>query len=309
MNKKQLKYRIELLKKFITHPKSFVIFLASKGIIEYDDKYYIAYIFEEKFNKEINLDNPQTFNEKLQWLKLYDRKEIYTTMVDKYKVKKYVANIIGEEYIIPTLGIYDKFEDINFDKLPNQFVIKCTHDSGGLIIVKDKFKIDIESAKKKINKCLKRNYFYKYREWPYKNIKPRIIVEKYIKDELIEDLRDYKFMCFNGEVKYVYVTVKNDDIFENYYDLDFNPVMINHGFRRYEKEFKKPENFEIMVEIAKKLSKNVPFLRVDLHNVKGKIYFGEMTFYDWGGLRTFPDEKIDIELGKLIDVGLVKNEK
>ena len=161
------------------------------------DKLYLKYKFYKKMKKQLNLDNPQTFNEKLQWLKLYDRNPEYTRMVDKYEVKKYVAEKIGEEYIIPTLGVWNKFEDIDFEELPNQFVLKCTHDSGGVVICKDKSTFDFNAANKKLTHCLKRNYFWKGREWPYKNIKPRIIAEQYI----AEDLVDYKFMCFSGEVK------------------------------------------------------------------------------------------------------------
>ena len=162
----------------------------------------------------------------------------------------------------------------------------------------------------KINKCLNKNYYIKGREWPYKNIKPRIIIEEFIKDELTEDLRDYKFMCFNGSVKYVYITVKNNNIWENYYDKDFKPSIINHGFPRYKNEFEKPKNYEKMVRIAEQLSKSTTFLRVDLHNINGKIYFGEMTFYDWGGFKPFSDFHIDVQLGNLIDISMVKkNEK
>jgi hypothetical protein len=231
-------------------------------------------------------------------------------MVDKYEVKKYVADKVGKEYIIPTIGVYDNFDEIDFDKLPRQFVIKCTHNSGGMVICKDKAKLDKKAAKKKIEKAMQRNYYYSCREWPYKNVKPRIIVEEFIKDDMTDDLRDYKFMCFNGKPKYVYITVKNDDIFENYYDMSFKPIDIDHGFRRSEIDFKKPKLFDDMVKIAKKLSKDIPFLRVDLHYVNGKILFGEMTFYDWGGFRPFSgDGKWDNKLGDLINLNLVRKKK
>lgn len=168
------------------------------------DKQYLQIMYRLRMGKKLNLDNPVTFNEKIQWLKLYDRKPIYTTMVDKYEAKKYVADIIGEEYIIPTLGIWDKFDDINFDLLPNQFVLKCTHDSGGLVIVKDKSQMDKAAARKKIEKSLKTNFFWVGREWPYKNVKPRIIAEKYMEDSN-DDLRDYKYFVFNGIAKALFV--------------------------------------------------------------------------------------------------------
>lgn len=286
--------------KIIKKPSLVFMYLDSFGLFKnMDDEKYLKKIYKIRFDKELDLNNPKTFNEKLQWLKLFDRKDIYSDMVDKYEAKKFVANKIDDSIIIPTIGIYDKFDDLDFSKFPNQFVIKCTHDSGGPIIIKDKKSININDIRKKINKRLKYNYFYNCREWPYKNVKPRIIVEKYIKDELIDDLRDYKFMCFNGEPKYVYITVKSKNIFENYYDMNFNPVNIDHGFPKSNIEFKKPKNFNKMIEIARKLSKDVPFLRVDLHNNNGKILFGEMTFYDWAGLKPYLDNSDD-EFGKML---------
>ena len=171
------------------------------------DKLYIQLQYFYHFYRFANLKNPQTFNEKLQWLKLYDRNPLYTTMVDKYKVKEYVANIIGKEYIIPTLAVYNNVEDIDFDRLPNQFVLKCNHDSGGLVICKDKSKLDKKGAIKKLSKALKNNFYYNGREWPYKNVKPCVIAEQYMEDSETEELRDYKFFCFNGDVKILFVAL------------------------------------------------------------------------------------------------------
>ena len=288
------------MKKISLLYKRFLLKLDYYRIIHLSDKKFLEFYYEKKFNKKLNLNNPQTFNEKLQWLKLNDRRDIYTTMVDKYEVKKYIANIIGEEYIIPTLGIYNSFDEIDFNKLPNQFVIKCTHDSGGLVIVKDKNKMNKEEARKKINRCLKNNFYYNFREWPYKNVKPRIIIEKYIEDKENNDLLDYKFMCFNGMPKYVYVTVKNDNIFENYYDLSFKKININHGYPRLKSEFKKPQKLDCMIKICKILSKDIPFVRIDFHYVDGIILFGEITFYDWAGLKPFNNIEDDYKLGKMI---------
>ena len=236
----------------------------------------------------------------MNWLKLYNRDNHYTRLVDKYEVKKYVAGIIWEKYIIPTLWVYNNFDDIDFDELPNQFVIKCTHDSGGVIIVKDKKIFDKSEAKEKINRLLKVNYFYPARERPYKNVKPRIIVEKYVKDDMIDDLRDYKFMCFNWIPKYVYITVKNDNIFENWYDMDFNKVDIFHGYPQSKIDFEKPRLFEEMKDIAKKLSQGIPFVRIDLHYVNNKILFWEMTFYDRAWLWRFKPKERDRKLWDLI---------
>ena len=169
------------------------------------DEIYLKWIYRARMDKNLDMENPITFNEKLQWLKLYDRNPLYTQLVDKYEVRKYISNIIGERYLIPLLGVYEKFSDIDFDKLPRQFVLKCTHDSGGLVVCKDKNALDMESAERKINRSLKRNYYYLQREWPYKNVKPRIICEKYMLDESNEELKDYKFLCFNGKVQCSFV--------------------------------------------------------------------------------------------------------
>lgn len=269
------------------------------------DMTYLKLNYYILIRKKLDLDNPKTFNEKLNWLKLYDRKPIYSTMVDKYEAKIYFANIIGEKYIIPTLGVYDKFEDIDFDKLPNQFVIKCTHDSGGLVICKDKCKLDVSMARKKINKLLKKNYYYQCREWPYKNVTPRIIIEKYMNDSNNDDLRDYKFFCFNGEPKYMKVDFdRQTNHRANYYDMNFK---LQHFGEMvcppdYNKKIEKPQNFDTMVEFARKLSKDIPFLRADFYNIDGKIYFGELTFYPAAGLGKFIPEEWDLKLGKLLNL-------
>lgn len=192
--------------KLIKNPSLLILYLMNKGVLNWlNDETFLKIKYRLIMGKKLNLENPKTFNEKLQWLKLYDRKDIYTTMVDKYEAKKYVADIIGEEYIIPTLGIYNSFEEIDFSKLPNQFVIKPTHTSGDIYICKDKNKIDYKKLKKEVKRWLKRKYYYLHREWPYKNIKPRIIIEKLMIDKYSEDIKDYKFMCFNEKVKCSFV--------------------------------------------------------------------------------------------------------
>lgn len=272
-------------------------------IIHLSDEKFLKITYEKIFCKKLNLDNPQTFNEKLQWLKLYNRKDIYTTMVDKYEVKKYVANIIGEEYIISTLGIYDKFEDIDFDNLPNQFVMKCTHDSGGLVICKNKDKLDYKNAKKKIEKSLKHNYFYNGREWPYKNVKPRIIIEKYMENKIFHELRDYKFFCFNGKVKFFKIDFDRfTNHRANYYDTQKN--ILNFGEKIYPPNFEKkiylPETIDEMIKLAEKLAVNIPFVRIDFYDVNGKIYFGEITFFPASGFGKFDPESYDQLFGDWI---------
>lgn len=304
-----------LLLEIIKKPILIFYVMDIKGIIHLPDKIYLKLLYKYKIGKKIDFNNPRTFNEKLQWLKIYDRNPNYTKMVDKYEAKKYVAQIIGEEYIIPTIGIYDKFEDINFKELPNKFVIKCTHDSGGLIICKDKNKLDIKKAKDKINECLKRNYFYCGREWPYKNVRPKIIIEKYMEDETKEDLKDYKFFCFNDKVKIFKIDFNRFNNHQaNYYDrngefLDFGELVCP---RDKNKKIKLPENLSKMIELAEILSKNISFLRVDFYEINDKVYFGELTFYPASGFGEFTPEEYDRILGDWLELPKekrVKNEK
>ena len=275
----------------------------------FSDKKYLKSVYYIIFGRKLNFENPQTFNEKLNWLKLNDRKPLYSTLVDKYRVKEFVASVIGEEYVVKSYGVWSSSNEIDFDKLPNRFVLKTTHDSAGPIICKDKSRLDYEAVRQKMDRCLKRSLYLKTREWPYKNVMPRIIADEFLEDgshtpdEAIS-LIDYKFWCFNGEAKLMYITVKDKKVFENFYDKDFNPVNINHKFERHQPEFEKPEGFEEMWELASRLSlaSQSPFVRVDFFNSRGKIYFGEFTFYDWAGLRPFSSEKQDYELGNLINI-------
>ena len=252
----------------------------------------------------MNLDNPQTFNEKLQWLKIHDRKPIYTTMADKYAVKKYVADKIGGKYIIPTLGVWESFEDINFDILPNQFVLKCTHDSGGIIIVKDKNNFDKKSARKLLERNLIRNFYYCGREWPYKNVPPRIIAEKYMEDSQDKELRDYKFDCFDGKVHALLLVTNRHGkgkMYFDYFDSEFSHLnLTNHWHSNAPVTPRKPYSFDTMIELAKILSTGIPHVRVDFYEMNGRVYFGEMTFYDNSGfLKIHPDDW-EIEWGNLI---------
>lgn len=277
------------------------------------DEKYLKFMYKLKLNKKLDLDNPQTFNEKLNWLKIYDRNPSYTNMVDKYEAKKYVSNIIGNEYIIPTINVWDKFEDIDFDKLPNQFVLKCTHDSGGLVICKNKESFNIKEAKKKIEKCMKRNYFYMWREWPYKDVKPRIIAEKYMVDESGVELKDYKFFCFNGKPEILFVATDRPFSTKfNFYDLDFKKLPFKQHYENFDKKIQKPKGFNKMIELSKKLSENIPYVRVDFYDINGKVYFGELTLYHFSGLEPFEPSEWDAKLGDFIDLSLVEkrnNEK
>ena len=292
---------MSLIKKIVF---KFILKLDSLGILRLKDITFLKYKYYTKTGNRLNVLEPQTFNEKLQWLKLYDRKENYTEMVDKYAVKEYVANIIGEEYIIPTLGIYNNFDEIDLEKLPNKFVIKCTHDSGGLIVCKNKNELDIKKARKKINKSLKTNYYYCGREWPYKNVKPRIIVEKYMEDKKTKELRDYKFFCFNGIPKLMFIATdrgKKETKF-NYYDLKFNKLEIKQHYPNDDRVIFKPQNFDKMIELSKKLSKGIPHVRVDWYEINGKMYFGELTFYHFSGFEPFKPEEWDYRLGEWLQL-------
>ena len=275
----------------------------------YSDRKFLEALFPLRVGYKLNLDNPRTFNEKLQWLKLYDRKPVYTKMVDKYEAKKYVADIIGEEYIIPTLAVYDKVEDIDFDALPQQFVLKCTHDSGGLVICRDKSKLDKAVAIKKLRDGLKRNYFYQNREWPYKDLKPRIIAEQYMEDESGYELKDYKFFCFDGEPKCLFVATdrgkKDEDTKFDFYDIEFNHLPFLNGHPNAKVAPVKPENYEEMVDVARKLSQGMCHVRVDLYNVKGKIYFGELTFFHWSGMTPFEPIEWDYKMGEMIKLPII----
>ncbi len=271
------------------------------------DKAYVKWRFHLKFNKKLDLKDPKSYSEKLQWLKLYDRNPLYTDMVDKATVKEYVAKLIGEEYIVPTIGVWNHFDEINFDALPEQFVLKCTHDSGGLVICRDKSKLDKEAAREKIEKCLKVNYYWRGREWPYKHVKPRILAEKFMQDSKEkpeEGLTDYKFFCFDGEPKAMFIATdrakQDTETKFDFFDMEFNHLPFTNGHPNSEKTIEKPEQFELMIELARKLSEGLPHVRVDFYESEGKIYFGELTFFHWGGLVPFEPEEWDDIFGSWI---------
>ena len=270
------------------------------------DKTFIKIEYRNRMRKKLNLKNPQTFNEKLQWLKIYDRKPIYTTMVDKYEVKNYVADKIGDEYIIPTLGVWDSFDEIDFDALPDQFVLKCTHDSGGLVICKDKSKLNKEKAKKKIELSLNRNYYYHGREWAYKDVKPRVIAEKYMEDKNSKDLKDYKFFCFDGKVKAMFIATdrftQGVETKFDFYDTNFEHLPFTNGHPNAECVIEKPKHFEKMKELAEILSKGIPQIRVDFYEIDDEVYFGELTFFHWSGMVPFVPEKWDYVFGEWIEL-------
>lgn len=268
--------------------------------------------FQVRMGYPLNLENPKTFNEKLQWLKLHDHNPDYTTMVDKFAVKKYVADRIGEQYIIPTLGVWDRFEDIDFDKLPNQFVLKCTHDSGGLAICKDKSKFDFQAAKRKIKKSYRRNFYYGGFEWPYKNIPRKIICEQYMEDSSQKDsLTDYKFFCFNGVADCVMVCLDrfSGDTKFYFFDKNWELKRLNIRGKNAPEGFTipKPICMDEMFRIAEQLSAGLPFSRIDLYECNGKVYFGEITFFPDSGFDANLLPETDQYFGEMIDLSLVKS--
>lgn len=271
------------------------------------DKCYIKMQFKAYTGRKLDIKHPKTFNEKLQWLKLYNRDKKYTEMVDKLLVKDYIARTIGSEYVIKTLGVYDKVEDLDINTLPKQFVIKCTHDSGSVIICKDKESFDFNKAKKKLKKALKRNMFWHGREWQYKNVKPRILVEEYLVEETGE-LKDYKFMCFNGQVKCSFVCssrFSKEGLHVTFFDREWKVLPFEREFPHVKEGFEKPKNYQTMILLAEKLSSGIPFVRVDFYECDNEIYFGELTFTPGNGVERFSPEEWDLKLGEWIDLGKI----
>ena len=268
------------------------------------DETLIKIIHRGYVGRKLDLDHPKYYTEKVNWLKLYDRNPLYNALVDKYEVKGIVAEKIGKQHIIPTLGVWDSFDDIDFDSLPNQFVLKCTHDSGGLVIVKDKSTFDVEAARKKIEKSLKRNFYILNREWVYKDVKPRIIAEAFMHDEKTNELRDYKFFCFNGEPKALFIATgrQADGPFFDFFDMEYRHLDIINGHPNAPVPPEKPDTFDEMKEIAATLSKGIPHVRVDLYEINGTVYFGEMTFYHFGGWVPMKPEKWEKTFGDWLEL-------
>ena len=251
-------------------------------------------------------DSPKTFSEKLQWLKVYNKHPEYTKMVDKLAAKDYVAGIIGKEYIIPTLAVYNTVDEIDFNKLPNQFVMKCTHDSGGLVVCREKSKLNEDDVRKKMRDGLKRSYTVKNREYPYKDVPRRIIVEQYMEDENCYELKDYKFFCFGGKAEYCQV-IENRSTEEtiDFYDREWKHqpfIGLNPTAHHAPTAHQAPMAYEEMFEIADKLSSSIaaPFVRIDLYNINGRIYFGEITFFPASGMKKFRPDEWNYIFGDLI---------
>ena len=266
------------------------------------DRIYLEMMYQIRLNQRLNLKNPQTFNEKLNWLKLYDRDPAYTQMADKYEVRKYITQKIGDEYLIPLLGVWDTPEQIDYDTLPDQFVLKCTHDSGSVLICRKKSEFDKIYAAQSLNKTLEQNYFYPSREWPYKNIKPKIIAEKYMEDESETELKDYKIYNFNGKPYLIQVDFGRFIHHErNLYSTKWEYIDQEIEYpTNPQKKIVKPEKLELMLELAAILSDGIPSVRTDFYSIKDRIYFGEITFYQEGGFARFSSEEYARKLGNMI---------
>ena len=268
------------------------------------DKVYLQLMYYKHFHKFIDFKNPKTFNEKINWLKLYNRKPEYTQMVDKYAVREYVADKLGKEYLVPLLGVWKDPHEINFDKLPNQFVLKWNHDSGSVVVCKDKTTLNIAKTVAMLASKKRRNGYWYGREWPYKNVRPLIIAEQYMEDVKTSELRDYKFFCFDGVAKAMFIATerqkKNEEVKFDFYDMDFKYLNIRQGHPNADVSPSKPDTFEEMRRLAEKISTGIPHLRVDFYEVNGKVYFGELTFFHFSGMVPFNPEKWDDTFGNWV---------
>ena len=291
------------LKYFLTKPGGWFFFLSSRGLLNWmDDEAYLKRVFKYSLGYELNLDDPKTFNEKLQWLKLHDRKPLYTQLVDKYAVKEYVAEKIGPEYVVPVIGgPWDSADEIDFDALPDRFVLKCTHDSGGVVICRDKAALDREAAKAKLAKALGRNFYWANREWPYKDVKPRVFAEQYLSGGDDASPNDYKVLCFDGKACFIQVHKgRFAHHTQDYYDTNWNRLPLMQGIALSQTPDEKPAFLSELLSLSEQLSRGFVHLRVDWFHAEGKLYLGELTFYDSSGLEKFEPEEYDDILGDLI---------
>lgn len=299
---------VNKLIRFISNPKIRFDYLNILGFYKrMPDEKYIKLRYKKWIGEEPNLENPKNFNEKLQWLKLHDRNPVYTKLVDKYEVKKIVADKIGQEHVVPLLGVYDSVDEIDLSKLPDQFVLKCTHDSGGFSLCKDKKTYDFKTAKERLAKRQGRNFYIFSREWPYKDVQPRIIAEKYMDSLGKPESIEYKLTCFNGKVKLITVCggIAHSS-FENrtndFYDRDYNHLPFYVFYKNAPKPLPIPNEIDDIIRFSEILAEGIPQVRVDWYIHEGTIYFGEMTFFTWGGLCEFTPPEWNQTLGDWIEL-------
>ncbi len=274
----------------------------------FEDELYLKLMFKYRMGYKLDLVNPRTYSEKLQWLKLNDKNPLYTKLVDKHEVKSYVTERVGAQYVIPELGLWDKPEDINWDVLPQSFVLKTTHGGGnsGVVVCKDKKKLNKNLTIKLLNESMKQDLYKDSREWPYKNVPKRILAEKYVEDNTTQELRDYKFFCFNGQVNFLFVGSERqkpgEDVKFDFFDKNYNHLVLRQGHPNSKKLPEKPSCFEEMKVVASSLSRGIPHVRVDLYEANGHVYFGEMTFYHFGGIVPFEPAIWDEKFGAMINL-------
>ncbi len=296
------------LRLVLKKPKKIIRAAAGNGLLNFlPDALYLKMVFQAETGYKLNLKNPLTYNEKLQWIKLFDRKPEYTMYVDKHAVRAHITQVLGEEYLIPLIGVYDSVEEINWDLLPNRFVLKCTHGSGCNIICGDKGVLDIEQSKRKLHHWMKKSWYWFGREWSYRDIKPRIICEQFIGTADGKAPVDYKFMCFNGEPKLIQVHRNRyeSDYSLDYYNIIWNKVEICRiDAHNAESDAPKPKQFNLMMQIARTLSHDMPYVRIDLFEQNNNVFFGEITLYPTSGFSTFARYEDDLELGCWITLPL-----
>ena len=295
------------IRTFIENPQYFITSPAAKGWLNWvPDSLYLKVLYRVIMGRKLNLKNPKEYNEKLQWLKLNDRKPEYSTMVDKYEVRGYIEDLLGDKYLIPCLGIYDSVDDIDIDALPDRFVLKCTHDSGSVEICKDKSSFDIEGARHRLSQAMKRNYYATYREWPYKYVKPRIIAEGYLEGDG-GDLKDYKVMCFNGEAKIIEVHenrfVEGKVHTQTFYDREWNIVPLTQVETvTVDRPSERPRQLDEILRLSELIAKDMYHARIDWYIEGDKIYFGEITFFDGSGFESFSTPEMERMLGDMINL-------
>jgi hypothetical protein len=294
---------IKLVRILLRRPKYLFLLLGSKGWLNWiSDRQYLKLAYRIAINKKLNLDAPATFNEKLQWLKLHDRNPLYSTYVDKFAVREHIRKTIGDQHLIPLLDSYESVEEIDWDRLPDRFVLKCTHATGANIICTDKRALDLKSAKAKLGKWLKNNLYWYGREWPYNRVKPRIICEEFLSD-CGRIPNDYKVLCFNGKAKLIQLHVgRYANHKQDFYDRDWNRTTISQRRTASGVAEKKPAQLEKMIRLSEQLAANLRHVRIDWFIVGERLYFGEMTFYDGSGFVPFDDENDDYLLGSWIDL-------
>ena len=276
------------------------------------DKFYLSVLWKMVMGYKLDWKHPKTFNEKLQWLKLYDRNPLYTTLVDKYRVKQWVADKIGEQYVIPTLAVYNSVDEINLDELPDQFVLQCNHDSGSVVICRDKSSFDFETAKRRLGEALKKNFYWEAREWPYKNVKPCVFAEKFMKDSAMnDDLTDYNVFVYKGQPNIIKVDI---ELFKwhkcKLYDLHWNYIDAQiHHLKQSNRVFDRFKALEKMFDLYKRLGEYFRQLRADFYLIDDKVFFGELTFYRGGGFEKFNPQEIGLQIGDYIQLPEIKRFK